>query len=175
MTDEQHEHDEEQQERSRPRVVDKRISARKESDPPPPQTDPAPPAEPGPAPVDTPDDETFRPPADETPDAGGPAGEAVWTPEQEAEAQRIVAEIDRVAARDWVVNAAMNLVNVASVKLDRGDGAGAQLTIDALAGILEKTGARLGDAEGPLRQVLAQLQMAYAGSVAGGPGPGPSA
>jgi hypothetical protein len=57
---------------------------------------------------------------------------------------------------------AMNFVEVASVKIDAGDFPGAQLAIDAFDGVLNALGTRLGDAEGPLRQMLAQLQMAYA-------------
>jgi hypothetical protein len=176
MTEHEHDHDEEQQAR-RPRVVDKRISARPADAAP--QERPAPPAPGEP-------EETFRPPPraetepPAAPETAGPTAdpgdERVWTPEQEAEAQRIVDEIDRVPARDWVVSSAMNLVNVAGVKLDRGDLPGAQLAIDALSGILNETGSRLGDAHPGLRQVLAQLQMAYAqviqspGDTRGAPG-----
>jgi hypothetical protein len=53
-------------------------------------------------------------------------------------------------------------VEVASVKLETGDLAGAQMAIDAFDGIVKGVGTRLGDAEGPMRSVLAQLQMAYA-------------
>ena len=45
------------------------------------------------------------------------------------------------------------------------------LAIDALSAILEKVGSRLGEAEAPLRQTLAQLQMAYAQMAAKPPGP----
>ena len=177
MSEHEHDHDEEQQAR-RPRVVDKRISARPADAATEQRPEPGAPAE---------SEETFRPPPPAEPEpaaaapegegpAADPADERVWTPEQEAEAQRIVDEIDRVPARDWVVSSAMNLVNVAGVKLDRGDLAGAQLAIDALSGILNETGSRLGDAHPGLRQVLAQLQMAYAqviqnpGGTPGAPG-----
>jgi hypothetical protein len=57
---------------------------------------------------------------------------------------------------------AMNFVEVASVKIDAGDLPGAQLAIDAFESVVKTLSSRLGDAEGPLRQVLAQVQMAYA-------------
>lgn len=63
---------------------------------------------------------------------------------------------------DWVVNTAVTLANVAATKLQVGDPSDAQLCIDSLAGILNSVGAQLQDAEAPLRQTLAQLQMAYA-------------
>lgn len=70
---------------------------------------------------------------------------------------------------DWVVNVAVTLVNVASTKLERGDAADARVAIDALAGIVEKVGPALDTAEGPLRQTLAQLQLAYAQRMGAGP------
>ena len=86
----------------------------------------------------------------------------MWTPEQEAEARRMAEEVAAVHSRDWVVSTAMNLVNVAGVKLESGPLEEAQLAIDALAAIVRDVGPRLGDAEVPLRGVLSQLQMAYA-------------
>jgi hypothetical protein len=78
------------------------------------------------------------------------------------EARRIAEEVARAPSRDWVVDAATGLANVARMKLARREPADAALAIDALAGILDATGPRLGEAEGPLRQVLAQLRLAYA-------------
>lgn len=63
---------------------------------------------------------------------------------------------------DWVVNTAVTLANVAATKLQIGDPGDAQLCIDALAGILNSTTGQLEDAEAPLKQTLAQLQMAFA-------------
>lgn len=151
----------------RPRVVDKRVSSRPPSESAPPREDaepveparPAEPERPGAA-EEAAHGPEFRPP----PASPGPSGERVWTPEQEEEARRLMDEITRVPARDWVVSAAMNLVNVAAVKLDTGDRDGASLAIDALSGMLNTAGARLGEAEPSLRQVLAQLQMAFAQS-----------
>jgi hypothetical protein len=150
----------------RPRVVDKRVSAGGQA------------AEerPEPAPATTsPPPSTQRPPTP-PPEAGpqeaGPQ-EGLWTPEQEAEAMRVVEEIARVPARDWIADSAVRLANVAGVKLDRGDLAEAQLAIDALAALIAQVGARLGEAETPLRQTLAQLQLAFAQSAASPPPPGP--
>lgn len=149
--------DEEKREPSQFRVVDKRISARPHE----PAGDEAPP-QPAPEPG------ASEAPAAAEPEAAGPApapgagDEPIWTPEQEAEAQRVVQEIAQRPSMDWVINTAVTLANVAGTKLDLGQVADAQPAIDALAGIVEKLGPRLGQAESPLRQTLAQLQLAYA-------------
>ncbi len=164
--------DEEDRPRPKPRVVDKRVSARPVTGSPPPESTPqAPPERPAEPPT-----------GDGTPSVAGsqepaphqhqePPGQAppVWTPEQEAEARRMAEEIARVGASEWVVSAAMNLVNVAGVKLETGPLDDASLAIDALAAIIRDTGSRLGDAEAPLRQVLSQLQIAYARAATPGP------
>ena len=155
--------DEEQAQPKKPefRVVDKRISARGDS----PASEPPPepssgavepePSQPPPAPEPPP-----AQPAEPTqPD--GPQ-EQVWTPEQEAEARAFVEEIAQRPSLEWVVNTAVTLANVAGTKLDLGQTADAQLAIDALAAIVEKLGSRLEQTEAPLKQTLAQLQLAYA-------------
>ena len=156
------ERSEEEQAPRRPRVVDKRISARAASgetatpaapaDPPP--ADPPPPVSPEPQQQATPQ----APEASEPP----PPGQEVWTPEQEAEARRMAEEIAKTPSLDWVVQTAVTLANVAGTKMQLGAAADAQLAIDALAGIVDTVGPRLEDAEAPLRQTLAQLQMMYA-------------
>ena len=93
--------------------------------------------------------------------------ERVWTPEEEAEARRVAEEIARTPSIEWVVNTAATLANVAGTKLDLGAAADAQLAIDALAGIVNSVGPRLQGAEQPIRQLLAELQLAYAQSMAG--------
>ena len=145
------------------RVVDKRISAR--ADAPPSAAEPAPaevaPVEPAPSdPVAEPSHE-----ADQAA-APGAGPEGIWTPEQEAEAQRFVQELAARPSLDWVVNTAVTLANVAGAKLDLGHAADAQLAIDALAAMVDKLAGRLDQAEAPLRQTLAQLQLAYAQSAA---------
>jgi len=172
--------EEERPKRPEFRVVDKRISARGDAsapahtpepaaaapDPIPPPSTPAAPSQPEPA-------------AGPAPQAGPAAeGEPIWTPEQEAEAQRFIQEIGQRPSLEWVLNSAVTLANVAGTKLDLGQTADAQIAIDALAAIVEKLGPRFGQAEAPLRQTLAQLQLAYAERNLAGPtgpqGPGPT-
>ena len=63
---------------------------------------------------------------------------------------------------EWVLNTAVTLANVAGTKMDLGAVADAQMAIDALGALVDGLGNRLGTAEAPLRQTLAQLRMAYA-------------
>ena len=154
--------DEEEQERRRPRVVDRRVSARGSDAAP--TSEPSPPQPPSPTeePVDAP---PAPPGAPSTPSRGeAPPGGAreVWTPEQEAEMQRLTQEIAQRPSLEWVVNTALTLVNVAGTKLELGQAPDAQLAIDALAGMLQSAGSRLGSAEQPLRQALAELQLNFA-------------
>jgi hypothetical protein len=95
-------------------------------------------------------------------DIGGQHPSEVWTPEQEAEARRIAQEIAETPSLDWVINTAVTLANVAATKIELGDPADAGLAIDALAAMVNSLSGKLADAEAPLRQTLAQLQMAYA-------------
>lgn len=107
------------------------------------------------------------------PRASEAPGQGVWTPEQEEEARRMSEEMARIPSVEWVINVAVTLANAAGTKLNEGLRDDAGLAIDALAAIVEKVGPKLGEAEAPLRQTLAQLQMAYA-QVAGGPEGPPS-
>lgn len=193
--------EEEKRPRNEFRVVDKRISARSDEPAPAATTTPVSPPQPRSQPVEAdpshgaeasrPPDaarSAAAPPGAASPDAGDPPGsgpppggeEQIWTPEQEAEAQRFMQEIAQRPSLEWVIRAAVELANVAGTKLDLGQVADAQLAIDALAGLVDKLGARFGQAEAPLRQTLAQLQIAFAqramqaqGSVATPPAPGP--
>ena len=171
-----HDDQEEQQpDRPRPKVVDKRISARSAA----PAAEAKRAAEPRSAAEGAPEatadvtvgtvpepEPSQAPSTEEAPPADEP-GERVWTPEQEAEARRMAEEIARTPSVEWVINTAATLANVAGTKLDLGAAADAQLAIDALAGIVNAVGPRLGGAERPLRQLLADLQLAYAQRVAG--------
>ena len=185
--------DEEQEnkERPRPRVVDKRVSSRVD----------APPGAPGgarspegdtehaaPSPAETdPIDTASRtsPPTGATPpsapsdashlsstadEPNPPAGE-VWTPQQEEEMRQVAQQIAETPSLEWVVNTAVTLANVAGTKLDLGAVDDARLAVDALAALVNGLGPELGQAEAPLRQTVAQLQMAYAQQV----GPPPNA
>ena len=155
---------EEEQGPQRPRVVDKRVSARgtgAEATPPapsPPESTPSAPRSGAPEPLSTP--ATPAPPPGEQP----PDAEHLWTPEQEEQARRLAQEIRDTPSADWVLNTAVTLVNVAATKLDAGLTGEAQLAIDALAGMVGSVAPRLGDAGSALRQTVAQLQMAYAQS-----------
>jgi hypothetical protein len=158
-----------EEERRRPKVVDKRVSSgghnpTRPAPPPEPSAEPAPPR---PAPDQgAPEQAPRQPQVDDS-------GQPVWTPEEEAAARQMAQEIAERPGLDWVVNTAVTLANVAATKLQLGDPADAQLCIDALAGLLNSTSGRLEDADAPLRQTLAQLQMAYAQSVAAPGGPPP--
>lgn len=156
------ENEAEQREPQRPRVVDKRVAhgggsgTSKPSAPPPSDekrvASAAAPASGQPAPSQS-------APA---PRAGtGPQGQ-VWTPQQEEEARQIALEIAERPSLEWVVNSAVSLANIAATKLDLGAPEDAGLAIDALSGILKEVGPKLGEVEQPLRQTLAQLQMAFA-------------
>jgi hypothetical protein len=143
-------------ERPRPKVVDKRISARGTASAP--RETSSGPAEPAPEPVA----EAPTEPAPQETEGGLPSDPDLWTPEQEAEARRMAEEVARTPSLEWVVNIGVTLANVAGTKLDLGATADAQLAIDALAALIEKLGSRLDRAEAPLRQTLAQLQLAFA-------------
>ena len=150
------EEEQQEEESKRPKVVDKRISAGGHK----PRAKPAP--EPVPEPATPPTETPVAPPAATRPPAPPGSPEGPWTPEQEAEARRIVDDIVKTPSLDWVLNAAVNLANVAGTKLEMGAVADAQLAIEALAAIVTQLGSRLQDAEAPLKQTLAQLQLAYA-------------
>ena len=166
--------EEREQERPRPRVVDKRVSAGGGGSRSAPDPATIPPAEPAPA-APQPAAEESPSPATQQPlndpqggmpgDATGP-GDEVWTPEQEAQAQQMAQEIAQTPSIEWVVNTAVSLANIAATKLDFGAAPDARLAIDALSGILKEVGPQLQDAEAPLKQTLAQLQMAYASRLA---------
>ena len=153
---------EEREAAGRPRVVDKRVSARGDAPTKPPDRETAAPSETSAAASATgspaPAGEAAAASSEEPPAAAEP----LWTPEQEEQARRIAQEIRDTPSRDWVLNAAVTLANVAATKIEAGLAAEAQLAIDALIGIVNALGPRLGEAEAPLRQTIAQLQMAFA-------------
>lgn len=159
------ERDEEQGERPRPRVVDKRISAGQERSGGAAEDPSSASTEEQPSPTEPSSTEGAPPPSREGSEGAprrGAGRDEVWTPQQEAEAQRLAEEMARIPALDWVANTAVTLVNVAATKLHRDDLAEARLAIDALAALISGLGDRLGEVHAPLRGTLAQLQMAYA-------------
>lgn len=87
-----------------------------------------------------------------------------------AEVQR---ELLQTPAIVVIANHCIGLFQLAALHLDQQipDLPQAQLAIDALAAIVEGIGPRLGDDEGPLRDALTSLQLAFveAGKRAGGP------
>ena len=147
--------DPEEHPRPRPRVVDKRVSARSGAE----KREPVVELKPEPQPVG----EQPQPVPEEPPQAASdPTVAQTLTPEQEQQVRAMIDEISRVPARDWVLESAARLIDIAGVKLQQGEGEEARLVIDALKGIIDNVGARFGDAEQPLRQALAQLQLAAA-------------
>lgn len=173
------EREEEQRERTRPRIVDKRRSARTSSTPPASSTAPTSEPQPVPAPPpQPPPDTTPAPPVSPRPAGDAPtspasetAGDQVWTPEQEAAAQQMARELAERPSSDWVLNIAVTLANVAGAKMEMGVPEDARLAIDTLESIVTGVGAQLGGAEAPLKQTLAQLQIAYSQSVQSPPAP----
>ncbi|MBA3431216.1 MAG: hypothetical protein H0U16_07030 [Actinobacteria bacterium] len=190
---------EEDEERARPRVVDKRVSARRPVQEPPEPTSgspagtppvapatpgttsedgtpqgsgaiPAPPVSDAPSPAEPSSPPPSAPSSSPQTAPGGPADDPLWTPEAEAEAQRVAQEIAETPSRDLLLNIAGNLINLAAIKVDLGDPLDARLLIDALAALSKELGPSLGSADAPLRQTVAQLQMAYTQKV-GGPAP----
>lgn len=154
----------------RPKVVDKRVSSGGHN-PTRPAPSPDPPAQAAPASrAAAAAPQVAAPPPGEPAAPAAPGAEPEWTAEEEAAARQMAQEIAERPGLDWVVNTAVTLANVAATKLQMGDPADAQLCIDALAGLLDKTQGRLEDADAPLRQTLAQLQMAYAQRAAAPPG-----
>ena len=167
-------------ERPRPRVVDKRVSSRAEEG----RTaeggesareaaaegeSSSPPPEPPPPPAESPPPSSAPSQGEVDPDPDGGA-ENLWTPEQEEAARALARELAERPAADWVLTSAINLANVAGAKLQVGAPDEARLAIDALAGLVTAIGDQLQEAEGPLRQTLAQLQFAYAEAISGGTG-----
>ena len=125
----------------------------------------------------------IRPEPDPQPPAGGGpggasgAGGAAAGPGQELTAEELraqLAEVQRQLAETpaevVVANHAIGLFQLAVIHLDQEQPnfAAAQLAIDAMAGIVERLGSRLGAEEAPLREALAQLQLAFVQRRAGG-------
>lgn len=83
--------------------------------------------------------------------------------ELEAELRAMQEQMVRTPAAIVVANHCIGLVELAALHLGQnppnlGD---AQIAIDALAGILDALGSRMGENGPPLRQALNQMRMAY--------------
>ena len=84
----------------------------------------------------------------------------------EEELRRVRAEIAGTPAVDIVANHAIGLWQLAVLHLNPDDGAPlrlseAALAIDAMGGIVDGLGDRLGEHAGPLRDALTQLRLAF--------------
>jgi hypothetical protein len=109
------------------------------------------------------------PPAPDTA-AAPPGADRDLTPEERAAAEEYAKQID--AAREQLLAAPAGLVvgqqalqfyELAALHLSQPEPRldDARIAIDALAGVVERVGSRLGEAEQAVRQALNQLQLAF--------------
>jgi hypothetical protein len=95
--------------------------------------------------------------------------------EMEAELRAVQEQMLRAPAAVVVANHCIGLIELAALHLGQEPPrlADAQIAIDALAGVLDAIGTRLGENEAPLRQALHQMRMAFieARSATGGSQP----
>jgi hypothetical protein len=109
--------------------------------------------------VPEPDPEHAAPPAGGD-DAGSPDDVALAE-----EMARVRAELAATPVVDIIANHAVGLWQLAVLHLTPDDGppnlAEAALAIDAMAGLVDGLGDRLGENAEPLREALAQLRLAY--------------
>ncbi len=109
-----------------------------------------------------PRDEPAAPPQ---PPAGPPGGAEAEMDEEElqAELRAMQEQMLRTPAAIVVANHCIGLIELAALHLgqDPPHLADAQVAIDALAGILDAVGPRLGDNGPALGQALTQMRMAY--------------
>lgn len=108
------------------------------------------------------------------PQPGPAAGAEPGEEEMHAEMLAMQEQLVRTPAAVVVANHGVGLLELAALHLgqDPPKLAEASVAIDALAGMVETLGPRLGQNEAPLRQALNQLRMAYleAKQAAGGSG-----
>jgi hypothetical protein len=112
---------------------------------------------------------------------------AAMSPEERAEAEAMVAEMAQARQRVLeapaemvVANHAMGLYELAAIHLseEEPDLVAARLAIDAMGQLVDGLSGRLGEAEGTLKDALAQLRMAFvqlsnqAAEASGGDGEG---
>ena len=100
----------------------------------------------------------------------GPGDERPLTPEEQAAAEEYARQVD--AAREQLLEAPAGLVvgqqalqfyELAALHLSQPEPRldDARIAIDALAGVVDAVGPRLGEAETPLRQAVNQLRLAF--------------
>ena len=95
---------------------------------------------------------------------GPPPGDGEEMDEElEAELRAMQEQMVRTPAPIVVANHCIGLVELAALHLGQNPPnlADAQVAIDALAGILDAVGARMGENGAPLRQALNQMRMAF--------------
>jgi hypothetical protein len=114
-------------------------------------------------------------PAPTAPTSGaGPGLDPETDEEFAAEIQAMQEQMLRTPAAIVVANHCIGLVELAALHLAQNPPnlADAQIAIDALAGILDAVGARMGENAAALRQALNQMRMAYVEAKAGAGGAG---
>jgi hypothetical protein len=99
------------------------------------------------------------PPPPGYPDGGGEEMDE----ELQAELRAMQEQMVRTPAAIVVANHCIGLVELAALHLGQNPPnlADAQIAIDALAGILDALGSRMGENAAPLRQALNQMRMAF--------------
>lgn len=90
-------------------------------------------------------------------DVGDPATDEELRAHLAAMAQQML----ETPAAVIIANHCIGLFQLAALHLEEGDLDDARLAIDALGGIVETLGSRLGEEEPTLREALAQLRLAY--------------
>ncbi len=113
-----------------------------------------------PVPRDTPAPPPQPAPSEAT--TGDPADQQALD-EMAAQMEVMQQQLLRTPAVVVVANHAIALYELAVLHLsqDPANAADARVAIDAMAGVVEALGARLGENERPLKDALAQLQLAY--------------
>jgi hypothetical protein len=105
------------------------------------------------------------PPGPSPSPAAPPAGSADEPSEEELQAEFLAMQEQmlRTPAAIVVANHCIGLIELAALHLgqDPAHLADASVAIDALAGVLDAVGRRLGENEAPLRQALNQMRMAF--------------
>ena len=124
----------------------------------------------GERPIPKDDPPAAAPPRSAPPDEGGEYDEE----ELRAEMMAMQEQLLRTPAAVVIANHGIAMLELAALHLgqDPPNLADASVAIDALAGIVDAVGPRMGENEAPLRQALHQLRMAFleAKNAAGGAG-----
>jgi len=110
-------------------------------------------------------DEPSRPsvPAGGAPPAGGPGQPGPSGPDAQVQMDELRRQLAEAPAEVVVANHCYGLFELAAVYLSQEPPLfpQAQLAIDALASLVDGLGTRLGEAQRPLQEALAQVRLAY--------------